>query len=88
MPHDAKGRELKAGDRVMVPMIVVGVIPNEDFCNVHLQTVATMPHYKWKSELSAINTTMVLRAEPGDSLEYTTAPEPTDDQVSIGTRIE
>lgn len=33
MPHDSKGRELKAGDRVIFEAMVRDVYPNESACN-------------------------------------------------------
>lgn len=42
MPHDRNGRELKAGDRVLVPCVVREVYSGEEFCNVTLDTVEPM----------------------------------------------
>jgi len=71
MPHDAKGRELKPGDLVLVPFHVKAVHATEDFCNVDLETCATMPpEHRHKTSLSAINTQMVLRANKGDDTTF------------------
>lgn len=70
MPHDAKGREVKPGDVVMVPFVVKEVHLTEDFCNLNLETVATMPpHHRTHSAIS-VNARMVLRANSGDDLDF------------------
>lgn len=69
--HDAFGRELKIGDRVMVPMVVKALHLTEDFCNCQLQSVATMPpNHDSRIDLGAVNTQQILRANEGDDLEY------------------
>ncbi len=71
MPHDAKGRELKAGDKVLVPFTVKAVHQTEDDCNLDLETCATMPPlHKYRTSLSAINTKMTLRANAGDDTTF------------------
>lgn len=42
MPHDMKGRKLKAGDKVNIPCIVEEVHQVEDYCNATLRTVVPM----------------------------------------------
>lgn len=69
--RDAKGRELKVGDTVMIPCKIKQIHASEDFCNVDLESIATMPGNDMKSGFSAINTRQVLRANPEDSLSYT-----------------
>jgi hypothetical protein len=72
MPHDAKGRELHRGDIVMVPFKVRSVSATENHCNLELETVATMPpEHTYKPNMSAMNTRMALRANPGDDISYT-----------------
>ncbi len=71
MPHDAKGREVKPGDLVLVPFKIKEVYQTQDFCNVNLETVATMPpEHKFKTDLSAVNTKMLIRANRGDELDF------------------
>lgn len=71
MPHDAKGRELKAGDTILVPFKVKAVHQTEDACNLDLETCATMPpEHKWQPGLSAINSRMTLRANRGDDTSF------------------
>jgi hypothetical protein len=68
--HDAKGRELKVGDRVMVPCEVKGVYSTPDFCNVTLEGLATMPPSHTSKITVTANTKQVLRANPGDDLVF------------------
>lgn len=71
MPHDAKGQELKPGDRVLIPFTVKSVHQSEDACNLDLETCATMPpEHKWRPGLSAINSKMTLRANQGDDVSF------------------
>jgi hypothetical protein len=42
MPHDAKGRELKVGDKVLVPAVVTSIAAGEDYCNLTVQTERPM----------------------------------------------
>lgn len=62
MPHDCKGNILNPGDVVLVPFKIKDVHQTEDYCNVNLETVATMgPEHKFHTSLSAINTKMMLK---------------------------
>jgi hypothetical protein len=71
MPHDAKGQELKPGDCVLVPFYVLSIAQTEDFCNLSLETCATMPpKNEFKTSLSAINTKMTIRANEGDDTTF------------------
>lgn len=45
MPHDRRGKELKAGDRVTIEAIVETVQAGVDYCNVTLKTIHPMPPY-------------------------------------------
>lgn len=42
MPHDFKGREIKPGDKVLIPAVVESVTPGEDYCNVTVKTERPM----------------------------------------------
>jgi len=65
--HVARGKELKVGDRVMVPMTVISLGNGEDYCNVGLQSMATMPpSHTSRFELHAVNTKQVFRANLHD----------------------
>lgn len=67
--HDAKGRPLKTGDRVLVPMVVKNTYGSEDYCNVELQSVIGRRPDGAKETVSSINTGVVLRANPEDLAE-------------------
>jgi len=77
--HDAKGRELVEGDVVLVPMRVTQLFPqleDKGFCNVALETLATMPGNGVRTTLSAINTRQILRARPGDDVTFDSETKP------------
>jgi len=67
--HDGKGRELKVGDRVMIPCIVRGVQAMPLYCNATVETEATMPGSNGTSTW-AVNTRQMLRALDGDDLSF------------------
>jgi hypothetical protein len=56
MPHDRNGVLLSPGDRVTVEFTVRAVHMTEEFCNVDLVSVETMPPTGLPTILSAINT--------------------------------
>ena len=68
--HDAKGRELKAGDAVLVPMKVKETMATEDYCNVVLESIYGRRPDGLKETVGAINTGVVLRANDGDENDY------------------
>lgn len=73
--HDAFGRPLEVGDRVMVPCKIKSVSSSLEYCNVSLETEASMPPYTNKDTIT-LNAKQVLRNNDGDSLDYTIyAPE-------------
>lgn len=75
--HDCKGRELKVGDRVMVPCEVVSIQATADYCNASMKTLATMgPEHRYKTYIT-LNTQMLLRANEGDDLTFTHVVEGT-----------
>lgn len=62
MPHCAKGRELKKGDRVLVECEVTDVQAGVEYCNVTLKTVRPMPPY-------TDGTTIVLNTKQTEKVE-------------------
>jgi len=68
--HDAKGRELKVGDRVVVPCVVTAIHATVEFCNVSLESIATMPPAHTSKAGVTANTKQVLRANPGDDTAF------------------
>lgn len=59
MPHDKNGNELKAGDLVLIQCVVKEVTPQEDFCNITLETVHGRKPDGFKETISAINAAVV-----------------------------
>jgi hypothetical protein len=64
--HDAKGRELKAGDLVLIPARITQVYPTEDYCNVAAKSVFGRRPDGLNEVFGAINTGVMLRANAGD----------------------
>jgi hypothetical protein len=64
--HDAKGRELKEGDLVLIPARVKTLSPGEDYCNVSVETTLGRRPDDAKETIHAINTGVLLRANAGD----------------------
>lgn len=62
MPHDAFGRELKAGDKVYIPATVLVLHPGPEFCNCSLEFDHVMPGRTGKDRYDAINTQQVEKA--------------------------
>jgi hypothetical protein len=64
--HDAKGRELKIGDTVLIPVTITELYPTEDYCNVSAKSVLGRRPDGMKEAFGAINTGVMLRANAGD----------------------
>jgi len=64
--HDRKGRELKAGDVVLIPMRIKEVSATEDYCNVSAESIFGRRPDDAKEYFGAINTGVMLRANAGD----------------------
>jgi hypothetical protein len=64
--HDARGRELKQGDRVLIPAVVKQCYGGEDYCNVEIETAFGRRPDGDKEQWSAVNTGVMLRANEGD----------------------
>jgi hypothetical protein len=67
--HDAKGRPLKVGDRVLLPARVKEIHATEDFCNVSVESEMGRRPDGQREIISGINTGVLLRHEPGDENE-------------------
>lgn len=67
--HDRDGKELKVGDTVLLPATVTQLHATEDFCNVQLASLYGRRPDGAKETVYAINTAVLLRAEPGDVLD-------------------
>lgn len=64
--HDAKSRELKEGDVVLIPAKITQLSPGEEYCNVSAQSLYGRRPDGALESFSAINTGVMLRANPGD----------------------
>lgn len=58
--HDKFGRELKAGDKVLIPCVVKETYATEEYCNVALETIDPMPPYEAKNAI-VLNTKQVVK---------------------------
>ena len=76
--HDAKGRELSVGDRVMIPCWILVIHAGWDYCNVDVESIATMPGNGSSMRTSAINTQQLLRANIGDDVTFKVVVSGTD----------
>ncbi len=63
--HDAKNRELKVGDVVLVPAKIVSVAPGE-YCTLDVVTIGVMPGNGEPNRINALNTKQVYRANESD----------------------
>lgn len=63
--HDAKGRLLQKGDRVLIPCIITDVQAFEDYCNVIMSTQFGRRPDNLKEYIGGINTGVLLRNNLG-----------------------
>lgn len=64
--HDARGRELRVGDQVLIPAVVTDVSATEEYCNVQLRTVYGRRPDGIHERIQAINTAVLHRSNDGD----------------------
>ena len=64
--HDKKGRLLAKGDIVMLPAVITELHATEDYCNVAIESFYGRRPDNVKERILAINTAVLLRANPGD----------------------
>lgn len=64
--HDAKNRPLKVGDRVLIPAKITELSATADYCNVTVESAIGRRPDGNRERVSAINTGVLLRANPGD----------------------
>ncbi len=72
--HDAKGRELKDGDTVVIPAKIIQLQPTDDYCNVTVESVFGRRPDRAKETLYSVNTGVMLRANPGDDITFESKP--------------
>lgn len=85
--HDAKGRELKVGDKVVVLATITQLSATEEYCNVDLTTDYGRRPDLARERISAINTGVLLRANPGDEGDDLFGDLPADESVGIPVTI-
>lgn len=57
--HDRTGKPLKKGDKVTILATITDLFPNEDYCNINLETVYGRRPDGAKEHLSGINTAVM-----------------------------
>jgi len=65
--HDMKMRELKVGDRVLVPCRIKEIHATEDYCNIMLESAAGRRPDGKKETISAINSAVTLKYNAEDA---------------------
>ena len=69
--HDAKGRALKVGDVVLIPARITELCEGEEYCNVEAKSIFVRRPDDEQETIGAINTGVMLRANPGDENDLT-----------------
>lgn len=64
--HDNRGRELRVGDKVILHGTITQLSATADYCNVSIRSEFGRKPDDAKENISAINTNVLLRANPGD----------------------
>lgn len=64
--HDAIGRPLKVGDRVLIPCVIAQLQATETYCNVTVRSAIGRRPDGNPETVSAINTGVLLRANASD----------------------
>lgn len=59
--HDARGKELKVGDVVLIPCVIKELNPTEDYCNVSVVSQIGRRPDGMKEHISAINTGVLIK---------------------------
>jgi hypothetical protein len=62
--HDHDGNELKVGDLVGLPCVITELSPQDDYCNVSLETIFGRRPDGMKETIQAINTAVLVLAKP------------------------
>lgn len=75
--HDAKGRPLKEGDRVLIPGRITSTCATDEFCNVTVESLIGRRPDGSKETFSGFNAGVVLRANDGDG-----APDLSDEAIA------
>ena len=81
--HDAKGKELKVGDTVLIPATVIKCSGDENFCCLDVQTVGVMPGNGDKNTIYALSTKQVYRYNADDDDIYSVDTTEKDGKVYL-----
>lgn len=76
--HDAKGRQLKVGDTVLIPARITAIYSGTDYCNATAASVLGR-RPDGAPDTITVNTGVMLRAEDGDENDLSHAalnPQP------------
>lgn len=65
--HDARGKQLSVGDLVIIPAVITQLSPQEDYCNVSLQSQIGRRPDGIKETFSAINTGVLIKLSTNDA---------------------
>lgn len=77
MAHDAKGTELKIGDKVLIPGTITGIAPTDEYCNCAVDLEHFMPPEQTVTTLLNLNTRQVEKSDRPDlPAAKTTRPVP------------
>lgn len=68
--HDAKGRELKVGDIILIPAKIVETYGSEEFCNCKAESLYGRRPDGLKETFHSTNTGVMLRANPADVNDF------------------
>ena len=64
--HDKNGTPVKRGDIVLIPAVIVSASPNNDFCNLDVETLHGQRPDGRKNTIYALNTAQVILLEKKD----------------------
>lgn len=77
MAHDKHGTKLQIGDRVVIPGVVTGLAPTDEYHNVAIDLEHPMPPENTTTTLLNINTRQVVKAEVQEPPAPKSQPVPT-----------
>ncbi len=82
--HDAKGRELKVGDIVLIPAVISILSATEDYCNVSAKSSYGRRPDGERESFNAINTGVLIRANRDDRADLLAELDELPARSSIG----
>lgn len=67
--HDAEGRQLQVGDKIIIEMVITELHPTEEYCNISAKSILGRRPDGAQESFSAFNTAVAKRANLGDENE-------------------